>query len=147
MRYKEQQFGGKLRVFPQKHESESLSGDGNWNDFLSNVPEKDNSRLTEDQLELIALMRQGFNTLSDMQKRVIMLMVDQNMSERKAAKTLGLHYSTVLNHLKRARKKLKQYVMQHADPSIIGTAVVKESKESEAEKEDTSSTNDIDEND
>lgn len=145
MKYKEQQFGGKLRVFPQLHESESLSGDGNWNDFLSNVPEKDNSRLTEDQIELITIMREGFNTLSDMQKRVVMLMVDQNMSERRAAKTLGLHYSTVLNHLKRARKKLKQYVMQNADPSIICTVVVKETNKSDAEKADTSSNPDTDE--
>jgi DNA-directed RNA polymerase specialized sigma24 family protein len=141
MRYKEQQFGGKQRVFPKPHLE--LSGDSNIGDFLDNVPEKDNSRLTEEQLEIIEIMRAGFKTLSEMQQRVVMLMVDQNMSERKAAKTLGLHYSTVLNHLQRARKKLQKYVMQNADPSIIGTVVRKENRPGE----DTSSIDNIDEND
>lgn len=107
MRYKEQQFGGRLRVFLSDEE-------------LNSIGEINKDRLTQDQVDIIQVIREGFHLLSDMQKRVLLLMVDQNMSERKAAKTLGIGYPTVLNHLRRARKKLKEHVMQNIDPSIIG---------------------------
>lgn len=126
------QFGGKYRSFLP-------------DSMLEKIPESDNSRLTEDQRDVIQVMREGFNTLSDMQKRVIMLMVDQNMSERKVAAALGIEYPTVLNHLNRARKKLKKYVMQNLESSIYSVQQQQEQKENEAEDTDTSTTDDTDE--
>jgi len=99
-------FGGKSRIFLTPEE-------------LENLPEISNARLSEEDQEIITLLREGFNTLSDMQKRVLLLMVDQKMSIRRVADTLGLHFITVANHLKRARKKLREYVIQNADlPNI-----------------------------
>ena len=134
MRYKEQEFGGKLRIFLTPEE-------------MNEIAEINKNRLTEDQLDVIQIIREGFHTLSEMQQRVIMLMVDQNMSERKVAITLGLHYGTVLRHLDRARKKLKLHVMQNLDSSIISETLCEEKKPNEADKEDTSTSTDTDEND
>lgn len=120
------QFGGKKRVF--------LS-----DEMLNQIPEQNRDRLSEDQREVIDLMREGFNTLSDMQKRVVMLMVDQNMSERKAAKVLGIEYPTLLNHLNRARKKLKEYVMQNLNAGIYSAGLQEENKPDEATKSNESS--------
>ena len=119
------QFGGDFRAFLPE-------------DMLENMPEVNNDRLSEDQQEVIEVMREGFNSLSDMQKRVIMLMVDQNMSERKVAKTLGIGYPTVLNHLNRARKKLKEHVMQNLPGSIYSAGLLKEKNKNEADTESKS---------
>lgn len=131
---REKQFGGKHRVFLPE-------------EMLEQIPEVDKSKLAEDQKELTDLMREGFNSLSDMQKRVIMLMVDQNMSERKVAKTLGIAYPTVLNHLNRARKKIKQYVMQNTHGSIyIAGLLHEDGKQDEAAEGNKSNFSDSNEN-
>lgn len=114
------QFGGAFRAFLP-------------DDMLEQMAEINNDRLTEEQREVIEVIRDGFSKLSEMQKRVILLMVDQDLSERKVAKMLGIGYPTVLNHLNRARKKLKDHVMQNASGSIYIAGILKEKKANEAE--------------
>lgn len=127
------QFGGQFRAFLPEG-------------MLEQLPEVEAERITDEQRELVEVLREGFNTLSAMQKRVVLLMVDQNMSERKVAKTLGIGYPTVLNHLARARKKLKKYVMQNAKVSISSEGLLQEKNNDEAEA-DASGDTDTDEGD
>lgn len=124
-------FGGKQRVWLPE-------------DVLENIAETTRKRLSEEDDEVVDVIRKGFKTLSDMQKRVLLLMVNQNMTERKAAKVLGISYSTLLNHLNRARKKLKLYVMQNTDSPNISDDTTYEVNSSEAET-DAPNTNDINE--
>lgn len=111
-------FGGKSRLNPNSVDrGVGKDFDREFNDdWLDQFPIPE--YLTDDQQEVVDLLREGFNTLSDMQKRVILMLVDQKCTERKAAEILGIHHSTLSNHLNRARKKLVQYVVQNSDIRI-----------------------------
>lgn len=130
---REKQFGGGLREFLTDEE-------------MANIAELQNGHLDDTALEVVDLLREGFLTLSDTQRQVILTLVDFDCTERKAAKILGLQYGTFIEHLKRARKKLKKYVLQNLKGSIYSAGLLKEMNESEAEESNTSTTNDTDEN-
>ena len=134
------QFGGKNRVILPENE------EGEFEQLLENMPEKDNKRVSDAQQEVVDLLREGFVTLSEMQKRVVMMMVDQNFTERKAAEVLGIAYPTLLNHLRRARKKLQQYVMQHREAGLVSREVLNEGANDKGEANSSGAT-DTDETD
>lgn len=131
-------FGGKNRLHPSS-EANDEGDDSDSREWLDQFAEVENARLSGEQLELVELLREGFSSLSDMQKRVLMLMVDQNCTQRKAAKILGIHHATLINHLNRARKKLMQYVIQARKASIDTTGAHDNGAEEKAESGDVDS--------
>lgn len=135
------QFGGKHRVILSDNE------EGDFEQLFENLPEKDNRRVSDEQQEVVDLLREGFVTLSDMQKRVVMLMVDQNLTERKAAEVLGIAYPTLLNHLRRARKKLQMYVMQNREAGVVSREPLNDEGDNDEGEADSSTDNDTDETD
>lgn len=64
--------------------------------------------------EVVGLIREAMHFLSDQQRRVVEAMAE-GKSTREAATALGMNLSTFVNHLKRARKKIHEYVVQNAD--------------------------------
>lgn len=121
----ERQFGGKYRKF--------LSDEA-----MANIAELDKDELNDRAKEVVELLREGFNILSDMQRKVILTLVDNDCTERKAADILGLHYLSFRAHLRRAQNKLKKYVSQNLEGSIYNAGIHEETQINEAESDNSS---------
>lgn len=111
------QFGGKRRVHISIDEANEESG--NWSRFLENIPETDNRRLNDRQEEIVDLLKEGMAQLTEIQRRVILIMSEEGLTERDAAKVLNMSASTLHTHVVRARKKLLEYVKQNGEIGLI----------------------------
>lgn len=66
-------------------------------------------------------LRSAMLILSTQQHKVYQLMDIEGFDSREVAKALGLTRSTVLTHLKIARRKLRAYMLHHADMIVLLT--------------------------
>ncbi len=116
------QFGGDLRVFMSE-------------DFLNNIPESTKERMNDDELEAIEIIKEGFAQLTQVQRTIMGMIAHEEITLEKIAKRLGMQIGTVTTHYKRAKNKLRKYVLNHADGSIYIESML---RETEDDKEETS---------
>jgi DNA-directed RNA polymerase specialized sigma24 family protein len=129
MKKRIKQFGGDNRVFLEDHE-------------INNIADKSMERLGDDAMEAVDIIKDGFGTLSDIQRRVISMLctikddTDEYYTIKDIAESLGMQIGTVRTHYKRAKNKLKKLVLQNADASIYIESMLGRMKNDKAETDD-----------
>lgn len=107
------QFGGDNRVFLT-------------DDILSNIAEGDTDRLSDEAREALDILKEGFQTLSPLERQVIGALISESeITYAQIAETVSSTEGAVTLAVHRAKKKLQKFAKENADGSIYIESMLK----------------------